>query len=77
MSLLKGLAMWGEGTFPEVGTSGLLEPDFKHVPVSDKFKDQPLSPACKVIEIHICIPPAGTLGFAVHRFLLPPSVLIN
>lgn len=54
--------MWEEGTFPDMGTSRLLEPDFKHVPDTDKFKEQPLSPTCKVIDIHACIPLAGTPG---------------
>lgn len=67
--------MWGEGTFPEVGTSGLLEPDFKHVPVSDKFKDQPLSPACKVIEITHMHTPCWDTEFCCAQVFITPRCL--
>lgn len=64
---VEGFGHVGGRNLSRDGTLGLLEPDFKHAPVSDKFKEQPLSPTCKIIDIHACIPLLG------HRVLLCTS----
>lgn len=47
--------------------SGLVELSFKHLPVSDTFREQQLSPPSKV---ETCTgPSAGTLTFALQRDL--------